>query len=210
MQRNEDFLRIKENIYLRLTNKIIMKKYILLSCFIWLSSCVFAQNKLTINNYQRFKRMVYMPGDGIYLQTKDKLRFSGKVEAVNDSVLTISKIIEVPDENGTKKVQMQDYVRLKEIRAIYIHHIPRKWGIAKTGSNTFLAAGVMFGVLGGWGYNFYKGMTSNVKANFGLSAGSFIASGLMKLAMPNKRTVGKRWELKVLPMYEADLQTLTK
>jgi hypothetical protein len=208
MQRKAGVFRIIDYIYLHLINKILMKKYILLSCFIWLFGYASAQNALTINNYQRFKRMVYAPGDGIYLQTKDKLHFGGRVDAVNDSFLTISKILEISDENGTKKIMQQDYVQLREIRAIYVHHIPHKWGIAKTGASTFLAAGAMFGVLGAWGYKFYNGATSNVKANLALSAGSFIASGLIKLASPNKRKIGNRWEMKVLPLYDGDLQTL--
>lgn len=187
-----------------------MKKNVIFLFFLLVITYSYAQNALTLNNYNRFKRIVYAPGDGIYLQTKDKLHFSGQIDAVNDSFLTISKIIEVPDDAGVKKVRQQDYVPLKEIRAIYLHHIPKKWGASKTAAGTFFLAGLMFSVLGGWGYKFYKGATSSVKANFGLAAGSFVASGLVKLASPNKHLVGERWQLKVSPLYNSDLQTLSQ
>lgn len=182
-----------------------MKKYVLFGLFLYLFACSYSQNALTINNYSRFKRMVYSPGDGIYLQTKDKLNFSGQVDAVNDSVLTISKVIEVTDESGTKKIRQQDYVPLREIRAVYTQHIPKKWGMTKTAAGTFLLSGVMFGVLSGWGYKAYGGATSNGKANLGLAIGSFVASAFVKIANPNKRKIGNHWEIKVSPLYKEEM-----
>ncbi|MDP5171048.1 MAG: hypothetical protein NWR72_12450 [Bacteroidia bacterium] len=155
----------------------------------------FSQKILALENPKKFKRIAYQPGDWIRFGTGDgNAKYSGMIEAVDDSVIVIVKTVKIENEGDATNNVFRDYVPIQEITTVY--NTDRNWlyffrnaysGGAIVGGGALLTIGIVNAVI-----NNQSPEPSSV-----IIASAISASGLLvRYLGRNKYKIGKTWKLR--------------
>jgi hypothetical protein len=161
-----------------------------------LSSSLYAQNVLAFENVNRFKRIIYVPGDMIRFQLDDsKTVFSGRIESVNDSQVVILKSLVMENAGDVSTRVFREYVSIDRIRFVY-KRSTGSYGEFFYGmlSGGLISGGLMYVVL--LPIDAFFGQSRLSPTNMSIGASMLAAGGLMALLRKKKQRVGDKWVLK--------------
>lgn len=181
----------------------------LLSClFLTLSMMTpksYGQKVLAFENVNRFKRVIYVPGDIIRFQMEDdKSVFTGRVESVNDSQMVILKSMLLENNRDASNRVFREYVTLDKIRFIY-KRPSGTYGEFFYGmmSGGLISGGLMYVVL--LPIDALFGQSRLSPTNMAIGAGMLATGGLLAIFRKKKQRVGNKWVLKpmvpITPVY---------
>lgn len=175
----------------------MLKQVLLLGCLLMAGLMARAQKVLVLENPVKFKRFFFFPGDFIRFQGKDGYsRFSGRIEAVDDSMLVLIKAVSLEDEAGEDHRVYRDYVPLHEIGAVYP---PKRttWSYVKN----IYSGSAMIGGGGLIGLTAVNALIyeSPPDINGLIVAGGILVSGfIMRYIGRDKYKIGPKWQIRTM------------
>lgn len=161
-----------------------------------LSTTIFAQKNLALENVNKFKRIIYQPGEPIRFQVVgDKKKYEGRIESVNDSMMVIVKSIVMENEGDASNRVHRDYIRLQDIRAVY-KRPQGSYGEFFYGmmAGGLTGAGLMFVVIGPIDAGIAG--ADPINTNFFIGAGMLVTGLIMGIFKKRKHRVGRKWLIK--------------
>lgn len=163
------------------------------------------QKVLALENVDRFKRVVYVPGDIIRFQMEDsKTVYVGRIESVNDSQMVILKSLVMENDRDASNRVFREYVELDKIRSVYKR--PKgTYGEFFYGmlSGGLISGGLMYVVL--LPIDALLGQSRLSPTNMTIGASMLATGGLLAILRKKKHKVGGKWVLKpmtpITPQY---------
>ena len=158
-----------------------------------MSTAIFAQKNLALENFNKFQRIIYQPGDAIRFQVYgDKTKYKGRIESVNDSMMVIVKSIMTENEGDASNRVHRDYILIRDIRSVYKRPSDSYgeffYGMMAGG---LTGAGVMFVVIGP--IDAAVGGASAINTNFFIGAGMLVTGLLLNVFKKRKHRIGRKW-----------------
>ncbi|MEO0899664.1 MAG: hypothetical protein AAFY71_24855 [Bacteroidota bacterium] len=166
--------------------------------FILLSSSIYSQKVLSLENVNRFKRITFHEGDFIRFRMKEERNdYNGHIVTISDSMVVIAKNIRLPGENEEAVRTVRDYIPIHQIGLIY--YAPRTYArMMRMGyyRSSLVTGGILIGTSS---VNTLVTGETPKRGDFLLAAG-ILGSGLIaRLAGKEVYRIGKRgWRLRTL------------